>query len=174
MNSIHLANVKKLIRKTLERRNVVSEKDLQQIPEIREQVGDNFQVVISEMVDEGQIMFMEFIHEDLPGTIHTIYFPVGTVVYEPGLSVKGRFLPDHVDEFYQRLLSKNILEKEFFDGLDYSDRMTYYEAMLDYCKDEGISFRKLDRPIIYKILQALMLKGKVIVRHESENHFGGS
>lgn len=174
MNPLHLANVKKLIQKTLQRRNVVSEKDLAQIPEIREQVGDKLSDVLSELVADGQIMFMEFAHESLPGTIHTIYFPIGTIVYEPGLSIKGRFLPDHIEEFYQRLLSKDILEKEFFDGMNYSDRMTYYDAMQEYCRENNMSFRKLDRPIIYKILQGLISKRKIVIHEQYENHFSGS
>lgn len=174
MNEMHKANVKKLLLKTLERRHACTETELSQIPEIKEQAGDNFQLVLSELVADKQVIFMEFAHEDLPGTIRTIYFPVGTIIYEPCLSVKGRFLPDDVETFYERLLSKNILEKELFDGLDYSGKMKYYLAMQKHCREQNLSFRKLDRSSIYKILQDLVSTRQLRLSDESQDYFGGS
>lgn len=170
MNEMHKSNVKKLLLKTLERRHACTEVELSQIPEIKEQAGDCLQLVLSELVDNKQILFTEFVHEDLPGTIHTIYFPLGTIIYEPCLSVKGRFLPDEVESFYQRLLSKNVLEKELFDDLDYSGKMTYYLALQKYCREQNLPFRKLDRSTIYKVLEGLVSQRKVRITNECKNY----
>lgn len=164
MNEMHAANLKKLICKTVRRRYACSEKDLLQLSDIRN--GENrdfFESLMQELIAEGKIVFMEFVNEDLPGTIRTIYFPAGTVFYEPGLSMKGRFLPDDVEKFYRKLISKGILEKEFFDDLDYSGKITYCDAILAYCYEQKITIGKLDRTTVVKILTTLVSKKKIVL-----------
>lgn len=154
-------NVKRLILKTLSRRNAVTERELLQIPEIRQMAKDEFPQVVKELVDGGEIMFMEFVHEDLPGTVHTLYFPARTVVYEPGLSVKDRILPDNVYEFMQKMLAKQVLEPEFVDGLTREGKIEYYEALCKHVQESGT---KLDAATARRILERLVIEGKVTLR----------
>jgi hypothetical protein len=169
MNEIHLANVKKLICKTLGRRYAVTEDDLLQIPQVREQLGapveQNFYKVIAEMVRDKEIMFMEFTHADLPNTVRTIYLPVGTVVYEPGLSVKERFLPDAVDDFYRYLFKKDFLDKEFFEELSHSGKITLYEEV------RKLPNETINKQTVLQLLKKLVNEGKVTL---NENCRGGS
>jgi hypothetical protein len=160
MNPITIAQVKRLILKTLERRNAVTERDLLQIPELRQLGKDKLPEILKGMVDSKDIMFLEFVHEDLPGTVHTLYFPIVTVVFEPGLTIKDRVIPDHIETFFQKMMARKVLEKEFVDGLNREGKIEYYEALHKYVQGGG----KLDAKTARTLLERLVIEGKVTLR----------
>lgn len=156
MNPTHLDLAKKQICKLLERRYAITDDELARIPEVKEQIGEHLPNVIKELLAEERILFIEFSNERLPGTLRTIYFPAGTVIYEPGLSLKGRWLPDHVELFYKKLISKGILEIEFFEEMDYAKQIKFYDAVKGYCRKNQLVLRKITRSELYSILHPII------------------
>lgn len=158
MNPTHLDLAKKQICKLLERRYAITEDELARIPEVKEQIGEYLPDVIKELLSEERILFVEFSNDKLPGTLRTIYFPAGTVIYEPGLSLKGRWLPDHVELFYKKLISKGLLEIEFFEEMDHIQQIKFYDAVKDYCRKNQLVLRKITQPVLYRILLPIIKK----------------
>lgn len=162
MNAQFILQAKRLIIKTVERRNAVTERELLDIPEMAKLAKDKeLKPMLAELCENKDIMFLEFVHEDKPGTVHTIYFPNGTVVYEPGLSVASRVMPDDIQDFFENMLRRSLVEQEFIDALDRNDKITYYEAIQAHIQAAGIPARKLDKPTTAKILESLVSEGKV-------------
>lgn len=166
MNPITVQQVKKLILKTLERRHAVTDRDLAQIPEIAAMAKDQLPKLLDEMVDNKDIMFLEFLNDDKPGTVHTIYFPNGTAVFEPGLSIKHKVLPDVVHDFFMNMMKRGVIEQEFFDALDREGKINWYQAIHAFVQTVGSVPRKLNREETNNILKRLVVEGKVTLRRE--------
>jgi hypothetical protein len=162
MNKEFLRQAKSIIIKTLERRNAVTERELLDIPEMAKLAKEKgLKPLLAELIENKDIMFLEFAHEDRPGTVHTIYFPNGTMIYEPGLSIASRITPDDVQDFFENMLKRGIVEQEFVDALDREGKITYYDAIQAHVQSAGIPARKLDKPTTARILERLVIEGKV-------------
>lgn len=156
MNPTHKQSAKKQICKLLERRSAIPDDELARIPEVKEQIGDHLPEVIEELLAENKILFIEFANAQAPSTIRTIYFPADTVIYEPGLSLKGRWLPDHVEAFYRKIITRGLFEIDFFEEMTLEKKMLFFDAVRDYCRKNQLVMRKITQAELYKILHPII------------------
>jgi hypothetical protein len=151
MAAVTRQDAKELFIKTLEVRGCCTDKELLSLPEFH--IGahtHDLERILDELVDAYEIIAVEF-QSETSLDIRTVYFPLGICVYEPGLRVKNKVLPNHVAQGLETLKKEGFVNDDMLEGVPRRKLIEFYDAILKYIVDN--KEKKLTAKRAHKILK---------------------
>jgi len=134
--------------RTLDTRGCCTDRELASLPEFRDQ---DVELLLEELVGNYEIIAVEFQHEANPEVVRTVYFPLGTCVYEPGLRVK-KGLPNTVLEGLHNLKERGIVNDDMLQNVPRHKLVEFHDAV----KEHIVGGKKLTAGEAARILKKVM------------------
>lgn len=154
--AITMKDAKELVIKTLDTRGCCTDTELKSLPEFPCSGGGDgiidTELMFDELVSYYDIVAVDFCKEDEPNDIRTVYFPLGTVVYEPGLRVRGRVLPGLVMKGLKTLKERGIVNDDMLEDVPRQKLVEFYDAI----HEQVVKNKSLNAETAHQILKKVM------------------